>query len=64
MSLMESRTAFCGFIAMDAAETAALRGGIDKQAQDALYMIGYAIGVITKVFVSIYTLIKTVFSSR
>jgi len=46
---------------MAEADALVLRGGVDKQAQEALYMIGYIIGVVAKVFVSIYTLIKTIF---
>ena len=61
---MKSRITLAGFTALNDAEAVALRGGIDKQAQDALYMIGYVIGVLAKVFVSIYTMVKTVFAAR
>lgn len=50
-----------GFVAMCENEAIAYRGGVDKQAQDALYMIGYALGVIVKLFVSLFTLFKMLF---
>ncbi len=48
------------FIAMSEQEAICIVGGVDKGAQDALYMIGYALGVISKVFTSIISLIKIV----
>lgn len=47
-----------GLIAMSEAETLSVVGGIDKGAQDALYMIGYVVGVIARVFTSLFSLVK------
>lgn len=43
---------------MSSAELGTLRGGIDKQAQDALWMIGYVVGIVAKVFASLFSLFK------
>lgn len=51
-----------GFSALCEADAAILRGGVDKQAQEALYMIGYIVGIVAKVFVSLFTLFKTFFN--
>jgi len=48
---------------MTEADSVVLRGGIDKQAQEALYMIGYVVGVVAKVFVSLFSFFKTIFSN-
>ncbi len=50
-----------GFTLLDECEATAVRGGVDKQAQEALYMIGYAIGVVVKLFVSLFSLIGRIF---
>lgn len=47
-----------GLVPMGAAELCALRGGVDKHAQEALWMVGYVVGIIAKVFVSLFSLIK------
>lgn len=47
-----------GFAILDECEAAAVRGGIDKQAQDALYLIGYAVGVIAKAFLTFFVMFK------
>lgn len=47
-----------GFAILDECEAVAVRGGVDKQAQDALYLIGYAIGVIAKAFVTFFVMFK------
>ncbi|MBQ7575732.1 MAG: hypothetical protein IJT26_04280 [Bacteroidales bacterium] len=46
-----------GLVAVSANEAAAVFGGVDKGAQETLYIIGYVIGVIAKVFTSIFSLI-------
>lgn len=51
-----------GFTALCEADAAVLRGGVDKQAQEALYMIGYIVGIVAKVFVSLFSLFKTIFN--
>lgn len=50
-----------GFVRVNADEAMVIRGGIDKQAQEALYMVGYVIGVLAKVFVSFWTVVKAWF---
>ncbi len=47
-----------GLVALSCNEAAMVFGGVDKGAQETLYIIGYVIGVIAKVFTSISTLIK------
>ena len=47
-----------GLSAMTPNEAATVFGGVDKGAQETLYLIGYVIGVIAKVFTSIFSLIK------
>ncbi|MBO4570407.1 MAG: hypothetical protein J5699_00590 [Bacteroidales bacterium] len=47
-----------GLVALSGNEAAAVFGGVDKGAQETLYLVGYVIGVIAKVFVSIFTFIK------
>ena len=47
-----------GLTAISSQEAATVFGGVDKGAQETLYLIGYVIGVIAKVFTSIFTLIK------
>lgn len=47
-----------GFAILDECEAVAVRGGVDKQAQDALYLIGYAIGVVAKAFVTFFALFR------
>lgn len=51
-----------GFTALCEADAVILRGGVDKNAQEALYMIGIVVGIIAKVFVGIFGLIKTLFN--
>ena len=46
-----------GIVAISDEEALSIVGGVDKGAQDALYVIGYVIGVVAKVFVSLYRLI-------
>lgn len=36
----------------------AVRGGLDKQAQEALWMIGYVVGLVAKFFSSVFSLFK------
>ena len=43
---------------MGSAELCTLRGGLDKQAQEALWMVGYVVGIIAKVFASLFSLLK------
>lgn len=62
-AIMEKNILSCGFTAMTASDAAVLRGGIDKQAQESMYMIGYVIGVVAKFFASIYTFVKTLFKN-
>lgn len=45
-------------VPMGTDELCAVRGGIDKHAQDALWMVGYVVGIIAKVFTSLFSLIK------
>ncbi|MBQ7639985.1 MAG: hypothetical protein IJS91_03235 [Bacteroidales bacterium] len=45
-------------VPMGADELCAVRGGVDKHAQEALWMVGYVIGIIAKVFTSLFSLIK------
>ena len=45
-------------VPMGADEVCAVRGGVDKQAQEALWMVGYVVGIIAKVFASLFSLIK------
>lgn len=47
-----------GLQAVSSNEAVCVIGGIDKGAQDALYVIGYVVGIIAKVFTSIFKLIK------
>ena len=47
-----------GLVPMGATELCALRGGVDKHAQEALWMVGYVVGIIAKVFASLFSLIK------
>lgn len=58
---MDSKFAVRGFVALDERETVAVRGGIDKNAQDALYLIGYAVGVVCRLFVKLFQLIGKIF---
>ena len=48
------------FIALSEEEAICVVGGVDKGAQETLYMIGYVVGVISKVFTSLISLIKIV----
>ena len=43
---------------MGSAELCTLRGGLDKQAQEALWMVGYIVGIITKIFTSLFSFLK------
>ena len=47
-------TSVRGLVALDAAQAACIAGGLDKGAQEALYMIGYAIGYVSKLISKIY----------
>lgn len=47
-----------GLTAMDEAEMLGIVGGVDKGAQEALYMLGYVVGVIARVFTSLFSLLK------
>ncbi|HOG41161.1 MAG TPA: hypothetical protein PK979_04130 [Bacteroidales bacterium] len=42
-------------------ESACIIGGIDKKAQDALYYIGYVIGLVAQYICSLFKKIKNVF---
>ncbi len=42
-----------GFSPVDMQEAAFVIGGLDKRAQDALYTIGYVVGVIVRLFAKI-----------
>ncbi len=42
-----------GFAPVDMQEAAFVLGGLDKRAQDALYTIGYVIGVVVRLFARI-----------
>lgn len=44
---------FAGFAPVDMQEAAFVLGGVDKRAQDALYTIGYVIGVVIRLFAKI-----------
>ena len=54
---MKQDTPPFALVPMGADELCAVRGGVDKHAQEALWMIGYVVGIITKVFTSIFSLI-------
>lgn len=58
---MKKELAMHGFVALDECEAAAVRGGIDKGAQEALYLIGYAVGVVCRLFVKLFQLIGRIF---
>lgn len=45
-----------GFVLLSDTESAMIVGGIDKKAQDALYTIGYVIGLIGRFVVTIFTI--------
>ena len=55
---MKQDTSLFALVPMGADELCAVRGGVDKHAQEALWMIGYVVGIITKVFTSLFSLIK------
>ena len=44
---------FSGFTPVSLQEAAYVLGGVDKRAQDALYTIGYVIGMIARLFAKI-----------
>ncbi|MBQ0123713.1 MAG: hypothetical protein KBS58_02585 [Bacteroidales bacterium] len=44
-----------GFAPLAAEDTAYIIGGVDKNAQDALYTIGYILGVVVKFLVALFT---------
>ena len=44
-----------GMTPVGAEEAAFILGGVDKRAQDALYTIGYVIGVLARFFVKLFT---------
>ena len=50
-----------GLAAVDPCEAVYIAGGIDKGAQDALYMIGFALGYIVKTATKIYLFFKSIF---
>lgn len=58
---MDNKSAVHGFVALDEREALAVRGGIDKSAQDALYLIGYAVGVVCRLFVKLFQLVGKLF---
>ena len=58
---MHRRSAMRGFVALDGREVLAVRGGIDKSAQDALYLIGYGVGVVCRLFVKLFQLVGKLF---
>jgi len=53
---MEKR--YAGFLAIEETEALCVVGGVDKGVQETLYLIGYVVGVIVKVFTSLFGLIK------
>jgi len=48
-------------MAIEEQEASYIIGGIDKNAQDALYLIGYAIGILARLAVKVYLAIKGLF---
>lgn len=50
-----------GWTAVPAAESCAVAGGIDKGAQEAIYMFGYLLGVVAKAATKVYLYIKGIF---
>lgn len=44
-----------GFTPVCSGDAACIFGGVDKKAQDALYTIGYIVGIIAKFFVMLFT---------
>ncbi len=55
---MKQNALSLALVPMGADELCAVRGGVDKQAQEALWMVGYVVGIIAKVFTSLFSLIK------
>ena len=55
---MKTELSLCGFSPIDMEEAALVIGGLDKRAQDALYTIGYIIGVVARFFVSLFAFLK------
>lgn len=47
-----------GLVALSEQEAAMVLGGVDKRAQDALYTIGYIIGVVVRFLGSIFAFTK------
>lgn len=47
-----------GLVALTEQEAAMILGGVDKRAQDALYTIGYIIGVVVRFLGSIFAFTK------
>ena len=48
-----------GLIPLGEQESAFILGGVDKKAQDALYTIGYIIGIVARFVVSLFVVSKT-----
>lgn len=51
---MVRANSFAGFTPLTAEDAAYVIGGVDKNAQDALYTIGYVLGVVVKFFVALF----------
>lgn len=47
-----------GLVALSEHEAAMVLGGVDKRAQDALYTIGYVLGVVVRFLGSIFAFTK------
>jgi len=52
---MNTNFNFKGFTSIEATEAALVLGGVDKRAQDALYTIGYILGVIVRLFATLFS---------
>jgi len=52
---METIFNISGFTSIEAHEASLVFGGVDKRAQDALYTIGYIIGVIARLLTALFT---------
>lgn len=50
-----------GWTAVTLTEACAVAGGIDKGAQEAIYMFGYLLGVVAKAATKVYLYIKGIF---
>jgi len=55
---MRNDFTFAGFTQVESYEGSLVFGGVDKRAQDALYTIGYILGVLVRLVASIFSLNK------